>query len=85
MISLIILTLIFAIFMILLSFLANRLEIKLLFPVAFTFISIGLFIISFIVGEWGGMGLGAVSIAVFIASLIALIGIVILNQVCFKE
>jgi len=85
MISLIILTLIFVAFIILLSLLVKRIGVKLLFPITFTILSIGLFIMSFIVGGWGGMGLGAVSISLFVASLIALIGIVILYQVSFKS
>ncbi len=64
--SLIILTLIFVVLIILLSLLVKRIGIKLLFPITFTFLSIGLFLMRFIVGGWGGMGLGAVSISLFV-------------------
>ncbi|WP_264371365.1 YesK family protein [Virgibacillus necropolis] len=52
-----------------------------LFPIAFTFISIVLFFISFIIGRWEGMGMGAVSISLFVASIIALIAIVLLYKI----
>ncbi|WP_430786952.1 YesK family protein [Virgibacillus flavescens] len=83
--SLIILTLTIVVLIILFSLLVKRLEVKLFFPIAFVFISICLFIISFTVGKWEGMGLGAVSVSLFVASSIALIGIVVLQQVSFKE
>lgn len=62
---------------------SKRLEKKILFPIAFGFIGIVLFFISFIIGGWEGMGVGAISVSLFIASIIALIGIVLLNKMNF--
>lgn len=78
--SLFILTIIFIIAIILLSQFSKRLEKKVLFPIAFIFISIVLFFISFIIGGWEGMGMGAISVSLFIASIVSLIGIVLLNK-----
>ncbi|ASN07364.1 hypothetical protein CFK40_10550 [Virgibacillus necropolis] len=64
-----------------LSFISKRIEKRVLFPIAFTFISIVLFFISFIIGRWEGMGMGAVSISLFVASIIALIAIVLLYKI----
>ncbi|MEW9678050.1 YesK family protein [Lentibacillus sp. L22] len=81
--SLFISTIIFIIAITLLSLFSKRLEKKILFPIAFGFIGIVLFFISFIIGGWEGMGVGAISVSLFIASIIALIGIVLLNKMNF--
>lgn len=81
--SLFISTIIFIIAITLISLFSKRLEKKILFPIAFGFIGIVLFFISFIIGGWEGMGVGAISVSLFIASIIALIGIVLLNKMNF--
>ena len=70
MMSLVILTVIFIIAITLLSFISKRIEKKVLFPISFVFISIIVFGVSFFVGGWEGIGLGAVSASLFIASII---------------
>ncbi|MFJ5964157.1 YesK family protein [Bacillus sp. NPDC093026] len=42
------------------------------FPAIFIMVSLILFMISFFVGEWEGMGLSAISVSLLIASVIAL-------------
>ncbi|WP_250629528.1 YesK family protein [Bacillus subtilis] len=42
-------------------------------------LSIILFIVSFIVGKWEGIGIGAISVSLFVSSVIALIVISILG------
>lgn len=54
------------------SFLFKRIGKQLLFPLIFAFLSLFLLWISFIVSGWEGMGLGVVSIAILISSIIAL-------------
>ena len=54
---------------------------KILLSFVFVFTSIVLFLISFIVEGWEVMGLGAVSISLFVASLIALIVIILLVKI----
>ena len=76
-----ILTIIVTIAIILLSFISKGLEKKILFPTVFVFISIGLFFTSLIIGRWEGIGLGAISASLFVASIIAFIAIVLLDKV----
>lgn len=83
--SLVVLTVIFVIVMVLISLVFKEIGQKMLIPLAFVFIGIVLFFTSFVVGGWGGMGLGAVSVSLFVASLIALIAIVLLYKISFKS
>lgn len=85
MLGLVILALISVIVITLLSFLSKTIGKKILYPVAFVCISILLFISGLIVGEWAGMGLGAVSISLFIASTVSLIVIVCLHQMNIRS
>ena len=78
--SLVALTLFFIIAAILLSFIPKGLGKKMLFPIAFVFVSIILLFISFTIGRWEGIGLGAISVSLFVASIIALPAIVLLNK-----
>ncbi|MEI3597643.1 MULTISPECIES: YesK family protein [unclassified Oceanobacillus] len=78
--SLVALTLLFISAAILLSFIPKGLGKKILIPIAFVFVSIILFFTSFLIGRWEGMGLGAVSVSLFVASIIALPAIVLLNK-----
>lgn len=80
MLSLGILTMIFMIAIVLLSLISKEIKRKVLFPVAFSLISIVLFFVSFILGRWEGIGLGAVSASLFVASIIALIAIILLYK-----
>ena len=75
------LTMIFIIVMLLILLMLKDIGKKILLSFVFVFASIVLFLISFIVGGWEGMGLGAVSISLFVASLIALIVIVLLDKI----
>ena len=72
MLSLVILTIVFIIVIILVLLLSKDTGKKVFLSLAFIFISIVLFFISFIVGGWDGMGLGAVSVSLFVASLIVI-------------
>jgi len=85
MLGLVVLTVIFVIVIVLISLIFKHIGKKMLLPLAFVFISIILFFISFVVGGWEGMGLGAVSVSLFVASLIALIAIVLLYKVSSKN
>lgn len=78
MMSLVILTVVLFIAITLLSFISKRIEKKVVFPISAVFISIIVFVVSFFVGKWEGMGLGAVSASLFIASIISLIVVVLL-------
>lgn len=73
MLSLVTLTMILVSVITLLTFVFRNTKGWILIPVSISMISILLLNISFIVGGWEGMGLGAVSIALFIASIISLI------------
>ncbi len=64
-----------------LSFVTSKIEKRMLFPLTSFFISILLFIVSFVVGGWEGIGLDAVSIALFAASAIFFIEIVLFYKV----
>ena len=79
------LTMIFIIVMVFISMMFKDIGKKILLSFVFVFTSIVLFLISFIVGGWEGMGLGAVSISLFVASLIALIVIVLLDCTLHKR
>lgn len=85
MLGLVVLTVIFVIVIVLISLIFKQIGKKMLLPLAFVFISIILFFISFVVGGWEGMGLGAVSVSLFVASLIALIAIALLDKVSSKN
>lgn len=78
--SLVLLTLILVVVIVLISLITKRIEKKVLFPIAFSFISIALLFISIPIGGFEGMGVGAVSVSLFIASVIALIVIVLLYR-----
>ncbi|MDY0394946.1 YesK family protein [Virgibacillus halophilus] len=71
MFSLVVLTVIFIIVIALISLIYKNIEKKIFLSLAFVFISVVLFFISFIVGGWEGLGLGAVCISLFAASFIA--------------
>lgn len=85
MLELVVLTVIFVIVIVLISLIFKQIGKRMLLPLAFVFISIILFFISFVVGGWGGMGLGAVSVSLFVASLIALIAIALLYKISPKN
>lgn len=78
--SLVALTLFFIAAIILLSFIPKKLDKKIIFPIVFVFFSIILFFTSFIIGRWEGMGLGAISVSLFVASIITLPAVVLLNK-----
>src|SRR5699024_4858408 len=71
--NMLMLTMIFIIVMLLILLMLKDIGKKILLSFVFVLASIVLFLISFIVGGWEGMVLGAVSISLFVASLIALI------------
>lgn len=75
MLSLIVQTIIFVIAITLTSFIFKRIEKRMLFPIALVLMSTVLFFISFKIGEWTGIRLGAISVSLFIASIISLITI----------
>lgn len=81
MLSLVFIIVLFSIILIYISLLGSKKKSQLQFviPLIFTLISILLIIISFIVGRWNGMGLGAISISMFLASIIALFVNVLLS------
>lgn len=54
---------------------------RIILPLAFVFISMMLFFVSFVVGGFEGMGLTAVSVSLFVASAIALIVIGLLYKI----
>jgi len=85
MLSLVVLTVIFIIVIVLISLIFKDIGKKVFLLLVFVFISIILFFISFVVGGWEGMGLGAVSLSLFVASLIALIAIVLLYKISDKN
>ena len=85
MLSLVVLTVIFIIVIVLISLIFKDIGKKVFLLLVFVFISIILFFISFLVGGWEGMGLGAVSLSLFVASLIALIAIVLLYKISDKN
>ncbi|MEJ8776303.1 YesK family protein, partial [Pseudogracilibacillus sp. ICA-222130] len=66
---------------ILLSFLTKKTEIRVMLPIVIFLISIILFLISLTVGAWVGMGLGYISLSLFVSSIISLIVIVIIDIV----
>jgi len=72
---------IFIIVMVFISIMFKDIGKKILLLFVFVFTSIVLFFISFIVGSWEGMGLGVISISLFVASLIVLIVIVLLDKI----
>lgn len=76
--GLILLTIISSIVIVLISLISKRIEKKVLFPIGFLFVSIVLFSISFFIGGFEGMGIGAVSVSLFFASVVALIIIVLI-------
>jgi hypothetical protein len=81
MLSLVVLTVIFVIGIVLISLIFKRVEKRLLLPLAFVFISMILFFSSFVVGGFEGMGLTAVSVALFVASAAALIITVLIYKI----
>lgn len=85
MLSLVVLTVIFIIVIVLISLIFKDIGKKVFLLLVFVFISIILFFISFVVGGWEGMGLGAVSLSLFVASIIALIAIVLLYKISDKN
>ncbi len=85
MFSLVVLTVISIIVIVLISLIFKDIGKKTFLPLGFVFISIVLFFISFLVGGWEGMGIGAVSVSLFIASLIALIAIILLYKITHKN
>lgn len=85
MLGLVILAIISVIVITLLSFLSKTIGKKILYPVAFVCISVLLFIIGIIVGGWEGMGIGTVSISLFVASTVSLIVIVCLYQLDIRS
>ena len=80
MLGIFILTIIFVVIITFLSFISKRIEKRILFPVTSVFIGVALFFISFTVGEWEGMRLGAMSICIFLASVLSLMTIVFLYK-----
>ena len=85
MLSLVVLTVIFIIVIVLISLIFKDIGKKVFLLLVFVFISIILFFISFVVGGWEGMGLGAVSLSLFVASIIPLIAIVLLYKIRDKN
>jgi len=81
MLDLVALTLVFIIAITFISYLSKQIEKRILFAIAFVFISIALFTLSFFIGGFVGMGLTTLSISLFMASLIALIVIVFLYKI----
>lgn len=81
MLSLVVLAFISVIIITSLSFISKDIEKRVLIPIVFGFISTLLFVISFIIGGWEGMGLGAVSVTLFVASIASLIITVLLYKV----
>lgn len=83
MVSLYITAIILTIVIILLSYISSKKNPALgyVIPVTASLLSIVLFIISFFIGEWSGMGLGAFSITLLISSIIALIVFVIVKTI----
>ena len=75
------LTMIFIIVMVFISMMFKDIGKKILLSFVFVFASIVLFLLSLFIGGWEGMGLGAISISLFVASLIALTVIVLLDKI----
>lgn len=71
---------IFMVAIILLSLTSKQLKVKVLFPITFSLISIIMFFVSIIWGGWKGLGLGAISVLLFIASVSALIIVILLYK-----
>lgn len=81
MLNFMLMTLFFIMSIILLSFLTKKTEIRVMLPIVIFLISIILFLISLTVGAWVGMGLGYISLSLFVSSIISLIVIVIIDIV----
>ncbi|WP_232217776.1 hypothetical protein [Virgibacillus sp. SK37] len=81
MLSLVFLTICFIIGIQLLSLIFKEIGKKILLALLVILINIGLFFYSFIVGGFGGMGFFAVSVSLFIASMIVTIAMVVLYKI----
>ena len=79
--SIVALTVISIVVILLISLIFKDIGKKILLPLAVILISIVLFFISFIVGGWEGMGLSAISLSLFLASIIAFIAIVLFYKI----
>jgi len=83
--GLIILTLVFVAVVILVSLMFKEIGQRIFTALAFGLISVIFFFISFVVGSWEGIGLGAVSVSLLLSSFIALIAIVLLDKLKIND
>lgn len=80
MLSLLVLTIISVIIITFASLITKQIEKRVLLPIAIAFISMTLFIISIMIGQWKGIGLGVLCVSLFIASAVSLITVVFLYK-----